>query len=73
MKQEAAKRLMANYTGKRSIDQIIKSAVDYAGQADLWNTAKDGFFHMTERLDGFRNEDFFKVFPELLPLTETYR
>lgn len=73
MKKIAADKLMKHCTGKRSIDPIINSAVDYAAKEDTWDIVKEDFFHMTNRLDGFRQEDFFAVFPELIPLIETYR
>ena len=36
-------------------------------------SVKDDFFHNTFRLDDIRGEDFFRTFPELQPLQDTYK
>ena len=50
------------------ISRLMHDAVNFANEEDTWSQHKDQFFHMTNRLDNFRQEDLFRVFPELQPL-----
>jgi len=70
MKQIAARKLKANYTGDRAIDQLIKNGTEFAAQHDTWEEVKKDFFHMTNRLNKIRGENLFEVFPELAPLQD---
>jgi MoaA/NifB/PqqE/SkfB family radical SAM enzyme len=65
MKKVAGEKVRSFYTGNRCIDRITNSAADFADTEDNWDSVKDSFFENTYRLDGIRDEDFFKVFPEL--------
>ena len=70
LKNIAASKVRARYTGNKCIDRITNSAVDFAANEDRWENAKEQFFHNTFRLDDIRGEDFFKAFPELQPLQD---
>jgi MoaA/NifB/PqqE/SkfB family radical SAM enzyme len=73
MKDKAAAAIRAKYNGRFCIDRISNSAVEFAAAEDTWDSVKDDFFHNTFRLDDIRGEDFFRTFPELQPLQDTYK
>jgi MoaA/NifB/PqqE/SkfB family radical SAM enzyme len=68
MKKIAREKIEKRFTGNGCLDRLAHEAMNFAEQEDLWEETRDAFFHNTVRIDGIRNEDLFRVFPELSPL-----
>lgn len=50
------------------LNQLITDSIDFANKADTWDDNKKQFNQHTLSIDGIRNEDFVKTFPELRDL-----
>lgn len=71
MKQTAAEKIQAKFSrDDNCISRLMYDAINFANAEHTWDTHKDDFFHMTNRLNRFRNEDIFAAFPELKPLED---
>lgn len=68
MKAQAREKIEKRFTGNGCLDRLAHEAVKFAEAEDTWEEVRDAFFHNTVRLDGIRNEDLFRTFPELSPL-----
>jgi hypothetical protein len=68
MKAQAREKIEKRFTGNGCLDRLAHEAMRFAEQEDLWEETRDAFFHNTVRIDGIRNEDLFRTFPELSPL-----
>ena len=51
------------------LDTLIRNAILFADESDLWADNKKEFFKITLQLDKLRNENFFSIFPELNDIT----
>lgn len=67
-KANAFKFCQNNGTEYRSITNLVENAIKFADEDDTWASNKDAFLMHTLTLDQYRNEDIFKVFPELSKL-----
>ena len=71
MKKTAQEKILNRFNREDNcISRLMHDAVNFANEDHTWDTHKDQFFHMNNRLNGFRNEDIFSVFPELRPLED---
>ena len=50
---------------KTSLSRLIRDAVHFAGEDDTWADNKSIMLQHTASIDNIRDEDFWKVFPEL--------
>jgi hypothetical protein len=50
---------------KTSLSRLIRDAVNFAGEDDTWADNKSIMLQHTASIDGIRDEDFWKTFPEL--------
>lgn len=64
-KINATKFCQGNGTEYRSITNLVENAIKFADESNTWASNKNLFFSHTRTLDTYRNEDIFKVFPEL--------
>lgn len=74
LKIEAAEKAMrwadANKDDKTSLSRLVTDAVNFAGESDTWKDVKDTMLMHTRSIDRIRDEDFWKVFPELNKLRD---
>ena len=74
LKIEAAEKAMkwadANKDDKTSLSRLVTDAVNFAGDSDTWKDVKDTMLMHTKSIDRIRDEDFWKVFPELNKLRD---
>ena len=74
LKIEAAEKAMkwadANKDDKTSLSRLVTDAVNFAGDSDTWKDVKDTMLMHTRSIDRIRDEDFWKVFPELNKLRD---
>lgn len=72
LKEFAAGRIQGWDSGTGCINRLTKDAISFAAEEDTWDDVKDSMFHNITRLNNIREEDLYKVFPEL-ELLENYR
>ncbi len=74
LKIEAAEKAMrwadANRDDKTSLSRLVTDAVNFAAESDTWKDVKDTMLMHTRSIDRIRDEDFWKVFPELNKLRD---
>jgi radical SAM protein with 4Fe4S-binding SPASM domain len=72
IKQPATTKLKNFYNFMKDNDWYqaihINDAITFANSENSWNQQKKDFLHHTHRRDKIRNENFSKVFPELIEL-----
>ena len=74
LKIEAAEKAMkwaeVNKDDKTCIPRLVVDAVNFAAESDTWKDVKDTMLMHTKSIDRIRDEDFWKVFPELNKLRD---
>jgi len=68
--QKALKWAEANEDDGTSLSRLITDAVNFAGDRDQWPEFRDEFLMHTKSIDTIRDENFWKVFPELNKLRD---
>lgn len=68
-KESALNLIKSNGVHFQKITSLVQDAINFADQNDTWSENRDMFLQRTTHHDKLRNEDFFKVFPELEPLS----
>jgi radical SAM protein with 4Fe4S-binding SPASM domain len=74
LKEEAAIKALAwadaNTNDTTSLSRLVTDAVNFAKESDDWSKVKGEFLMHTASIDRIREENFWKVFPELNKLQE---
>jgi radical SAM protein with 4Fe4S-binding SPASM domain len=74
LKEVAAQKALAwansNKDDGTSLSRLVTDAVNFAGDSHDWPKVKDTFLMHTGSIDRIRDENFWKVFPELNKLRE---
>jgi hypothetical protein len=52
------------------LSRLVTDAVNFAAESDTWKDVKDTMLMHTRSIDRIRDEDFWKVFPELNKLRD---
>ena len=60
----------ANKNDGTSLSRLVTDAVNFAAESDQWSDVKDQFLMHTRSIDRIRDENFWKVFPELNKLQD---
>lgn len=68
--QKALKWIENNKNHKTCIPNLIKDAVTFANENDQWGQVKDKFMGHVSSIDRIRDENFWKIFPELNKLQD---
>jgi hypothetical protein len=53
-----------------SLSRLVNDAVNFANESDTWEDNKGLFLQHTRSIDKIRDENFWKIFPELNSLQE---
>lgn len=64
-KNKALNFIESNGNDYKKLGELVTDAVNFAGTKNTWQESKEEFFRHTLYLDKIRNENFFKIFPEL--------
>jgi MoaA/NifB/PqqE/SkfB family radical SAM enzyme len=57
--------LERNNVMENCIPNLVKDSINFADEAHTWSDTKDSFLQHTRSLDKIRDENFWKIFPEL--------
>lgn len=68
--RKIAEFIAAHPDNFKAINHSLNDASLFANAEHTWTEQKEKFLYMNDRLNGLRNEDLFRVFPELAILQE---
>jgi hypothetical protein len=69
-KQKALAWAKYNEEDGTSLSRLVVDAVNFAGDKDQWQDTRKEFLQHTASMDRIRDENFWKVFPELNKLQD---